>query len=103
MVANKIHVSRQTISNWENEHSIPDLQSLLLLADLYSTTLDELVRGDLDMLDAKKSNQTNGLVHGWFACFRNICLFRFLFTDIWKILVSGIIFNRFCIICILYV
>lgn len=54
MVASKIHVSRQTISNWENEHSIPDLQSLLLLADLYSTTLDELVRGDLDMLDAKK-------------------------------------------------
>lgn len=50
----QIHVSRQTISNWENEHSIPDLQSLLLLADIYATTLDELVRGDLDMIDAKR-------------------------------------------------
>lgn len=44
-VAERLHVSRQTISNWENDRSLPDLQSLLLLADLYHITLDDLVRG----------------------------------------------------------
>ncbi|GAK48558.1 hypothetical protein LOSG293_370160 [Secundilactobacillus oryzae JCM 18671] len=54
-VADRIHVSRQTISNWKNEHSFPDIQSLLLLADLYQLTLDDLIKGDLDMIESKKT------------------------------------------------
>lgn len=42
-----IHVSRQTISNWENSKSYPDLQSLLLLSDYFKISLDELVKGDV--------------------------------------------------------
>lgn len=34
-LAEKVFVSRQTISNWETEKSYPDLQSLLLLATLF--------------------------------------------------------------------
>ncbi len=42
-----IHVSRQTISNWENGKSYPDLQSLLLLSEYFKISLDELVKGDV--------------------------------------------------------
>lgn len=38
-VAEKINVSRQTISNWENEKSYPDIISVIALSDLYSTSL----------------------------------------------------------------
>ena len=33
-LAEKMYVTRQTISNWENDKSYPDLQSLLLLGSL---------------------------------------------------------------------
>ncbi len=45
--AEKAYVSRQTVSNWENEKSYPDVHSLLILSDLFGVTLDELVRGDV--------------------------------------------------------
>ena len=44
--AEKINVSRQTISNWENEKSYPDIISVIALSDLYSVSLDELLKGD---------------------------------------------------------
>jgi len=42
--AEKIDVSRQTISNWENEKSYPDIISVIALSDLYSVSLDELLK-----------------------------------------------------------
>ena len=49
-VAEKIQVSRQTISNWENEKSYPDIISVINLSDLYNISLDELLKGDADMI-----------------------------------------------------
>lgn len=45
-VADEIHVSRQTISNWENQKSYPDIASVILLSDLYGLSLDPLLKGD---------------------------------------------------------
>ena len=50
-VAEKLFVSRQTISNWENEKSYPDIISVIKLSDLYSISLDELLKGDKEMLE----------------------------------------------------
>ena len=50
-VAEKIHVSRQTISNWENEKSYPDIISVIALSDLYSISLDDLLKGDREMME----------------------------------------------------
>lgn len=47
-VAEKLNISRQAISNWENEKSAPDLENLMLLADLYNLSLDELLDGNKD-------------------------------------------------------
>lgn len=48
-VAEAIKVSRQSISNWENGRTYPDIVSILLLSDLYGVSLDELLKGDEKM------------------------------------------------------
>lgn len=61
-LAERIGVSRQTISNWENNRSFPDIGSLLKLSDLYSISLDEMLKQDqgvvqqLEDLAAKRRN-----------------------------------------------
>lgn len=50
-VAEKINVSRQTISNWENEKSYPDIRSVVELSELYFISLDVLLKGDEKMLE----------------------------------------------------
>lgn len=47
-LAQRLYVSRVTISHWETSKTLPDVQSMLLLANLFGTTIDELVRGDVD-------------------------------------------------------
>lgn len=49
--AEKIQVSRQTISNWENEKSYPDIVSVVHLSNLYEVSLDELLKEDKRMLE----------------------------------------------------
>ncbi|MHC5375226.1 helix-turn-helix transcriptional regulator [Enterococcus sp. LJL120] len=45
-LAEKISVSPKTISNWENGKTNPDLESLILLAQLFHLSLDNLLLGD---------------------------------------------------------
>ncbi len=47
----RINVSRQTISNWENEKSYPDIISVIELSSLYSISLDDLLKGDERMME----------------------------------------------------
>lgn len=49
-LAEKLYVSRQTISNWENKKSYPDVHNLLLLSVLFDVSLDELVKGDVEQM-----------------------------------------------------
>ena len=79
-VAEKLNVSRQTISNWETEKFYPDILYVLQLSDLYQVSLDELLKGYERMIqhlenstNVVKSNQKILLA---FIC--NICLL-FLF------------------------
>ena len=45
------HVTRQTVSNWENEKSYPDIISVIELSNLYSISLDDLLKGDDAMME----------------------------------------------------
>ncbi len=49
-LAEKVYVSRQTISNWENDKNYPDIKSLLLLSSVFNISLDTLVKGDVIMM-----------------------------------------------------
>lgn len=42
-VAEKINVSRQSVAKWENNESVPDINSCVKLTKLYNVTLDNLV------------------------------------------------------------
>ena len=56
-VAEKVYVTRQTISNWENEKSYPDIHSLLLLSSLFNVSLDQLIKGDIEKMKEIISEQ----------------------------------------------
>ena len=49
-LAEKIFVSRQSISNWENGKTYPDIRSLLLLSEVFGVSLDQLVKGDIEIM-----------------------------------------------------
>lgn len=60
-LSEKVFVSRQTISNWENNKNYPDIKSLLLLSSIFSVSLDILVKGDLEEMKEKiKAEDING-------------------------------------------
>lgn len=67
-LAEKTFVSRQTISNWETNKSYPDIQSLLLLSSVFGTSLDELVKGDLQVMKNELQNNKSNrrmTVYSW--------------------------------------
>ena len=49
-LAEKVYVTRQTVSNWENGKSYPDIHSLLLLSSLFNVSLDQLIKGDIETM-----------------------------------------------------
>lgn len=53
-VAEKLGVSRQTISKWETGETLPDIRQSKGLAMLYHVTLDELVEYDFDERQAQE-------------------------------------------------
>ena len=48
-VAEKLGVSRQTISKWELDETLPDIRQSKRLSDIYHLTLDELIEFDIDV------------------------------------------------------
>lgn len=50
-LASRIYVSRQTISNWENDKTYPDVQSLLLLSATFDVSVDSLIKGDVTAME----------------------------------------------------
>jgi DNA-binding XRE family transcriptional regulator len=64
-LARKIYVSRQTISNWETDRTCPDIQSLLLMSTLFDVTIDDMVRGDIEMIQKKATDAKKMSRWGW--------------------------------------
>ena len=53
-VAEKLGVSRQTISKWETEETVPDIYQAKKLAKIYGLSLDELIDVDLDQKEIEE-------------------------------------------------
>lgn len=60
-VADLIHVTRQTISNWECDQGAPSLDKAKLLAELYNVSLDDLVGNDVQFV-TKKQKEVSALL-----------------------------------------
>lgn len=68
-VANQLFVTRQTISNWEQGKSYPDLNMLVKLSDVYQISLDSLLKGDTRLknyLEQGKAYNSFSVLRGLF-------------------------------------
>ena len=45
----KLNVSRQAVSNWENNKNLPDIGMLILMSNVFQISLDQLIKGDNHM------------------------------------------------------
>lgn len=98
-LADRVYVSRQTISNWENDKSYPDVNSLVLLSEVFHISLDKLIKGDVeimknvinkdDVLKLNRYGNISGLL--MVLCVVSIAP-MFLFIGKWSIIPLGIIF-----------
>ena len=67
-LAEQVFVTRQTLSNWENNKTYPDINSLLRLSAVFHVSLDELVKGDIPKMkeqinkeDIRKFNRESNI------------------------------------------
>ena len=64
-LAEKIYVSRQTISNWETGKNYPDVNSLIRMSEVFGITVDALLKGDAEeikeMIKREDQNEFNRL------------------------------------------
>lgn len=67
-LAEKVYVTRQTVSNWETEKSYPDIHSMLLLSQVFGTTVDALLKEDISQMkseinqnEIKRFNKYSGI------------------------------------------
>lgn len=56
-MTDKIGVTRQAVSNWENDKNLPDIEMLIIMSQTFNITLDELVLGGKEM-----NNMTEKLI-----------------------------------------
>lgn len=61
-LAQSLEVSRQSVSKWENDSAVPELDKLVRMAKLFQVTLDELVYGPQEAVNAKSRPETRVLV-----------------------------------------
>ena len=88
-IAQQLQVSRQTISNWENNKSYPDIVSLITLSELYQISLDQLLKGDKAMIEhlSKSTNTVASNRRLLTAIILNIIILNII------ILIAFILFN----------
>ena len=72
-VAEKLGVTRQTVSKWETDQSTPDFDKIVPICELYSISTNELIKGEvedvksIDIVDNNK--RTKGIMFGVFLYF----------------------------------
>jgi len=78
-VANKLYVTRQTISRWEQNKTLPNIYVLKELSDIYELSVDSLVQ---EREEEKMKKQVN-----YFALFGSLIFNLFLFSGVAFILI----------------
>jgi len=61
-LAEKMNVSRQSVSKWEATNSIPDLNKIIILAELFSVSTDYLLKDEVEIADVHHDDMEPGVV-----------------------------------------
>lgn len=56
-LADKVGVSRQAVSKWENEQSTPDLEKIIIMSDFFGVTTDYILKGIEPVADKEQKNK----------------------------------------------
>ena len=98
-LAERIYVSRQTISNWENDKSYPDVNSLVLLSETFQVSLDKLIKGDIDVMKKVIQREEVEKMKHYGAVYTILLTATvisavplFMWLDTWALIPWGIIF-----------
>lgn len=98
-LSEKVYVTRQTISNWENNKSYPDIHSLLLLSSLFDISLDQLIKGDIDIMkeeikeaELQKFNHYGTIFTALLMITMISCVPLAMFLNYYGLLITGILF-----------
>lgn len=60
-LAEKVNVSRQAVSKWESAQTIPELEKILLLGELFGVTLDYLLKDEIENEEFTHNNAASGI------------------------------------------
>ena len=97
-LADRVYVSRQTISNWENDKSYPDVNSLVLLSEIFQISLDNLIKGDIETMkdviqkeEIEKMNCYGGIYTIMLIVTAVSAVPLFMWLGIWALIPWGII------------
>ena len=93
-LAEKIGVTRQTISNWELNESSPDLKQAKELSNVFNISLDELVENDIKDVLLDKTNKSNDNMHKLNRIMLSILITTALFLIV-LIMIFVMIANQF--------
>ncbi|WP_410981586.1 helix-turn-helix domain-containing protein [Bacillus cereus] len=91
-LAEKIHVSRQSVSKWETGKNYPSIEIIIHLSDLFGITIDELLRSD-EELKQKVIQDSKQLAHPKWKMFFDSVFMLGLFLLLLKI--SVLLLNKF--------
>lgn len=69
-LAEKLDVSRQSVSKWESDVSVPDLTRILQMSEIFGVTTDYLLKGDGAALSSEKTNRSleSNMIEDSFSC-----------------------------------
>lgn len=104
-LADKIFVTRQTISNWENNKNYPDIKSLSLLSYNLNVSLDDLIKGDVEKMkeiideeEIKKLNFYSKILTVCFVALILLAVPLFIWLERYAFIPMGIVFiiTMFC-------
>lgn len=98
-LADKVFVSRQTISNWENNKNYPDIKSLSLLSFNFNVSVDDLIKGDVEKMkeiidekEIKKLNFYSKILTICYAILIFIAVQLFMWIERYAFIPMGIVF-----------
>lgn len=93
-LADKVGVSRQAVSKWESEQSVPDLEKIIVMSELFEVTTDYLLKGiEPASVTNKKTIKTLYIAFAFvFALIAGIWSFtanRFRYDECFMIILAG--------------
>ncbi|MBL4952265.1 helix-turn-helix transcriptional regulator [Neobacillus sp. OS1-32] len=73
-LAEKIHVSRQSVSKWETGKNYPSIEVIIDLSDIFGVTIDELLRSDEELKEKVIRDSKQLMYPKWKAFFDSVIL-----------------------------